>query len=156
MDELKKLKLNLSCLIRLTRTELYDSLEDIKRNIDLISFYIKQDPIKYNSYVKQLKELNNIYTDSLIKFNNRLKSYYNDLKDIGLSIEIDPSQNNLEQSINNLENNKNKLKSSKELIKNKSIVIVSSETDFIVNKVLENYEIIEQSKFENYKKLIRY
>lgn len=155
MDELKKLKLNLSCLIRLSKTELYDSLEDLKRNIELIDFYTKQDSIKYELYIDQLKKLNNIYTDSIIQFNNKLKSYYNDLKEVGIFIETNNLQNNLEQSINNLENNKNKLKSYKELIKNKSIIIISSETDYFTNETLRNYEILEQSKLEKYKQLTK-
>ena len=144
MDELKKLKINLSCLIRLARTELYDSLEDIKRNNNLIDLYTKQDSVKYEKYINQLKSLNDIYTDTVIKINNKLKSYFKDLKDYNLPIEIDSFQNILEQSIDDLEINKNKLKHYKNLIKDKSIIIISSETDYLTNEVLLNYEILEQ------------
>ncbi len=155
MDELKKLKINLSCLIRLARTELYDSLEDIKRNNNLIDLYTKQDSVKYEKYINQLKSLNDIYTDTVIKINNKLKSYFKDLKDYNLPIEIDSFQNILEQSINDLEINKNKLKHYKNLIKDKSIIIISSETDYLTNEVLRNYEILEQSKLEKYKQLTK-
>lgn len=155
MDELKKLKINLSCLIRLARTELYDSLEDIKRNNNLIDLYTKQDSVKYEKYINQLKSLNDIYTDTVIKINNKLKSYFKDLKDYNLPIEIDSFQNILEQSINDLEINKNKLKHYKNLIKDKSIIIISSETDYLTNEVLLNYEILEQSKLEKYKQLTK-
>ena len=155
MDELKKLKINLSCLIRLARTELYDSLEDIKRNNNFIDLYTKQDSVKYEKYINQLKSLNDIYTDTVIKINNKLKSYFKDLKDYNLPIEIDSFQNILEQSINDLEINKNKLKHYKNLIKDKSIIIISSETDYLTNEVLRNYEILEQSKLEKYKQLTK-
>ncbi len=157
MDELKKLKVNLSCLIRLTKTELYDSIEDLKRNIEMIDDYYQKDPVKYEKYINQLKAINEIYIDSTISINNKLKEYYKELKDIGILVKnnnsnkIDKLQNNLELAITNLEHNNLKVKKYNSAIYNENINIISSETEYLINEVLRNYENLEQAKLEFYK-----
>ncbi len=148
MNKLIKLKINLSCLIRLTKIELYDSIDDLRRNIEMIKYYEQKNLVKYQGYINQLKLLNNIYVDSIINFNNELKNYYKELNDLNIFIDdkIDELQNNLEISISNLECNRLKIKKYDELIKDKSIVVTSSETNYLIKEVLNSYEILKQER----------
>jgi len=166
MDELTKLKSNLSCLIRLTKIELYDSLEDLKRNIENIKFYERKDSVKYVGYINQLKILNNVYIDSIINANNKLKDYCSDLEEVNkikptstsfkygedILNRINELHNTLEQSISNLEINKLSIKKYNDAINNKKIKITSSETEYLTHEVLRNYENLKQTKFEYYTK----
>ena len=44
MNELVKLKMNIMSLIRLSKTELEDSIEDLKSNQERIKYYESQNP----------------------------------------------------------------------------------------------------------------
>lgn len=157
MTELTKLKINLSCLIRLTKTELYDSIEDLNKNIEMINYYESKNTTEYEAYIHQLKFLNSVYINSTIELNNKLKHYYKDLKEFDITFEsndvldeINRLQSNLEKSISNLEKNRLEVKEYNGLIKDKTIVITSSETNYLTSEVLRNYDNLKQAKLKYY------
>ncbi len=160
MDALGKLRINLQCLIRLTKTELYDSLNDIKRNIELIKHYTEIDSVKYEALIKELEYIKNIHIDSVIAINNKLKSYYKDLNELKNNTVIEETNKDLEninklhslleESISKLEMNKLNVIRLNKIIKLKGITVISSETEYLVSEVLRNYETLNEARLKYY------
>ena len=166
MNDLSRLKLNLLSLIRLTRTELDDSLDDLNSNIKKINYYKEKDVIKYESYINQLYIINGIYFKSIIYLNNKLKSCYKDLellKNIKIPSEnfngvknshylekINKHQINLERSITQLDESLKIEEKCKKLIDDNRIIVTFSQTKYYEKEVLSNYEKLKQAKIEYY------
>ena len=164
MDSLVALKINLLTLIRLAKTELWDSLEDLKANQENILRCKEKRTNNSEAMIKSMKNLSSIFIEIIINNNNKLLEYYEELKkfkDIktpGESSyeynphleEINELQHKLENSISLLAETIKKEKEYNTRFNNSNIKVILSQTEFYSQKILFDYEELNKAKLKYY------